>query len=207
MVITRWCSRRNVALGNLRGESVCNNKPCCHGWLFSERPQSMKEKRVQTISRKSEKVSPIGRCFMRAHDREIVKSGKISYDESLRNLQMLEAFFVNALKEKPKDALEIKRRIAESRLDLALRKNCSVAVCRARLKALSHLGFTSLERKALFHLIYARGALARGHNRAAKRVSVAIIEELENSLKNRKSRPEKQMLAVARNFLDSFDGI
>ena len=167
----------------------------------------MKEKRVKTASKQRRKISHAERFFMRALDWEIVKSEKISYDETLRNLQLLEAFFVNALKKQPADALEIKRRIAEWRLDRAIRKNCSFAVCQAQLNALSRIEFSNMERKAYCHLIYARGALARGHIHAAKRVSTATIKELENSLKNHKSRAEKQMLELTRSFLDSIDGI
>lgn len=162
----------------------------------------MKEEQVQTASRQRRKVDPMESFFMRAHDWEIVKSAEISYRETIRNLRLLETFFVNASKGQPEHALEIRRRIAESRLERALMKKCSFGVCRARLIALSHLGFTNLERKALIHLIYARGAFARGHKQVAKRVAMEIIEELEKSLKKRKSRSEKEMLALTKNFLD-----
>ncbi|MGA3010306.1 MAG: hypothetical protein ABSD72_08600 [Terracidiphilus sp.] len=165
----------------------------------------MKNERVQAASWQRRKVDPIERFFMIAHDWERVKSAGISYDETTRNLQMLEAFFVDALKERPEDALEIRRRIAESRLDLAITKKCSFAVCRARLNALSHLGFTNLDRKGFYHLIYARGIFDRGHKKMAKRIAVDIIEELENSLKKRKSRSLKQTLAAMKNFLDLFE--
>jgi len=39
----------------------------------------------------------------------------------------------------------------------------------------------------------------------AKRIAVDIIEELENSLKKRKSRSLKQTLAAMKNFLDLFE--
>jgi hypothetical protein len=84
---------------------------------------------------------------------------------------------------KSTDALELRRRIAEQVYQHALLHGSSPAVCRAKLKRLSKLGFTDVERKAHFYLLHARAAVSRGEIHLARRTATAMMRELENAPK------------------------
>jgi hypothetical protein len=133
---------------------------------------------------------------------ELAKVATVSHAEMDRALRNLEKCYVKQLERHPDLALEVRRRIAEQLLDQAVLRGSSLSVCRARLNAASKLGFTNLEKRAHYHLLYAKGAFARGHKRVANRVAVAIANDLEQSLKRRKSLLAQECLAYTKKFLD-----
>jgi hypothetical protein len=104
----------------------------------------------------------VEREFAKALDWEVANAGSITYRTVTARLRGLERSFLNRAGRKFA-ALEMKRRIAEQRLQQAIFHSCSLAICRGRLKALEQLGFTNIERKGYCYLVYARAALARGH--------------------------------------------
>lgn len=158
-------------------------------------------------------ITSIGSAFGHALDLELVKSSSISYSQVVRNLRSLERDYVKKLKAHPEFALEIRRRIAESVLDQALLHGCNLSICRAKLSNASRLGWTDIGRKAHFHLVYARVALASGHKRVARRVAFAMVKEIQNMLdepKNGLSRSGRkfygELLARTVEVIDVIEG-
>ena len=74
-------------------------------------------------------------------------------------------------------------------------------MCRARLNAAARLGFTDVEQSAHYRLLYAKGAFARGRKRVAYRTATAIVQDLEHSLKKRKSLLAQHLLTLAREYV------
>jgi hypothetical protein len=154
-------------------------------------------------TRKARKsVKSIGHAFAMDVEWKMIGAATISYVDVIRSLRNLERHYLARLHDHPEFALEIRRRIAENELEQALIHGCALPVCRAKLRAALRLGFSNVERKAHFHLLYARGALARGHKRVARRSSSEMVVELERSLKKQKSLLAKQCLTRTREFLN-----
>jgi hypothetical protein len=89
-------------------------------------------------------------------------------------LRRIEDEYCRKLADQPSLKLEVKRRIAETLLDMSISREWSFATCRVRFNALAKLGFTDIEQKAHYHLIYARAALERGHCQIADHLANKI---------------------------------
>jgi len=63
-----------------------------------------------------------------------------------------------------------------------------------RFNALAKLGFTDIEQKGHYHLIYARAALERGHYRIADNLASKMILELRRSFPRRRSLLGRELL-------------
>jgi hypothetical protein len=100
---------------------------------------------------------------------------------------------------------EIERRIAELLLQHAIRHGCSFDVCRARLNELRRLGFSNIESKSTSYLLYAQGAMDRGHRNVARSIAATMADELERSLRRRRSMAGKKDLQLLRSFLTEFE--
>jgi hypothetical protein len=147
-------------------------------------------------------VDAIGRAFAKDVEWKMLEAGTKSYAEVVRSLRIVEGQYLSQLKGHPDLALEIRRRIAENELEQALLHGCTLPVCRAKLQAASLLRYENVERKAHFFLLYARGALERGHRRAAKQTASLIQAELERSLKKRESPLGEQCLRRIKDLID-----
>jgi hypothetical protein len=146
----------------------------------------------------------VEREFAKALDWEVANAGSVSYRTVTARLRGLERSFLRRAGRKF-EAREMKRRVAEQMLEQAIFHNCSLAVCGERLKALERLGFTNIERKGHCYLLYARGALARGHKRAAQIKAKAMARNLERSLHGRRSLLARDLLKSIRDLLRSPD--
>lgn len=153
-------------------------------------------------AKRRKSVEAIGRDFARAVDWETIRAATISQTEIENNLRNLEGYYVNLLEKHPKFALEVRRRIAEMLFEQAVLRQNSLSACRARLNAASRLGYTNIERKAHCHMLYAMYASARRNERVAIKIATAIANDLELSLKKRKSLLAEQCLAHAKRFLE-----
>ncbi len=100
---------------------------------------------------------------------------------------------------------EARRRIAELLLWNALRHGCSFEVCRTRLNNLCKLGFSRIESKSTYYLLYARGAMERGHRAVARKIATTMKSELERYLQRRKSLAGEEDLKLIRSFLAKLD--
>jgi hypothetical protein len=152
-----------------------------------------------------ETPASIGRAFAGDVEWKLFGAGTKSYGEIAKDLGALEKHYVSKLKHHPALVLEIRRRIAENKLEQALLHRCPLSLCNARLKVLSNLGFDTVERKAHFYLLFARGALARGNKSAARRMTSQIIDELQILLEGSSSPLAEQCLAYGRKILNSID--
>jgi hypothetical protein len=141
------------------------------------------------------------RSLARSLDFECMRSASLPYGEVVGNFRKVEKFHLRELGKSAKLALETERRIAEHLLDQAIFHRCAQRVCNSRLKAAAKLGFTDIEREAHFRLLYARGALARGHRRIARKTATEMTEKLERSLKRRKSLLARQCLRLFQELL------
>ena len=103
--------------------------------------------------------------------RTAVMMGPATDRQKIAQLRGVEHEYCHRLASKPRLKLEVKRRIAENLLDMGISRGRSIATCRARLNALTKLGFTDIEQKAHYHLMYARTALERGHRQMAFRLA------------------------------------
>jgi hypothetical protein len=155
-----------------------------------------------TTRRGRKGVKSIGRDFAMDVEWKMIEAATISYVDVVRSLRSLERHYLARLQDHPELALEIRHRIAENELEQALIHGCVLPVCRAKLQVALRLGFSNVERKAHFYLLYARGALAHGHKRVARRSSSEMVGELERSLKKQKSLLAEQCLTRTREFLN-----
>ncbi len=129
----------------------------------------------------------------------------ISYRTLAARLRGLEGLYVAQLGKNRRLAIEIKRRVAENLLKEAIWRGCSFGVCRKRMKALSRLGFSTVETKSTHYLFYARGALERGHKSVARRFATYMVRELESYLGRSISPWAKQDLQLLKVFLTELD--
>jgi hypothetical protein len=139
------------------------------------------------------RLKGIEREFVKAHTAIIVGPG--TDRQKMAQLRRIENDFSRRLAYKPRLKLEMKRRIAETLLDISISRRRSIAFCRARLNSLTKLGFTNIERKAHWHLIYARTALERGHRRTASELVTRMVRELRSSLWQRRSLLGRELLS------------
>lgn len=105
--------------------------------------------------------------------------------QKIAGLHRIEDEFCRRLAHKPRLKLEVKRRIAETLLDMSISRGQTLSTCRARFNALGKLGYTDTEQKAHYFLMYARAAVERGHPRISANLSHAMILELRRSLRRR----------------------
>jgi hypothetical protein len=147
------------------------------------------------------KRAKIERDFAKALALEVANAGSLSYRAAAARLRRLERSFLPMLPAKSADALEVRRRIAEQIYHQALSHGCSPAVCRAKLRALSRLGFTDVERKAHFFLLDARAALSRGDKSLARRTAATMIRELEDAPRRGRNPLRKELLGLTKDLL------
>jgi hypothetical protein len=144
----------------------------------------------------------IGRAFAKDFATNLGQASTMTYADVVANLRDTQRCHLASLGRNRYLALELKRRIAEKLLEQALLHDCSLEECRSRLKSLNKLGFTDAEAKANSYLLYAKGASTRGHKRSAQSTATKVIRELESTLRRRKSRLGRQLLELAKSFLE-----
>jgi len=147
---------------------------------------------MKAVSCRLVKLKRIEFNFLKARTAVIVGAG--TQRQKIALLRRIEDEFCHRLSHKPRLKLEVKRRIAETLLDMSISRGQTLATCRARFKALAKLGFTDVEQKGHYFLIYARAALERGHPRIAANVTNSMIRELRRSLRRRRSLLGRQLL-------------
>jgi hypothetical protein len=150
-----------------------------------------------------------GRQLARELDTAWLQSLTAPYREVVRNLKKIEVNYIDRLKDHPELALEVRRRIAEFQLDLALRRGSSISVCQRVLNRNSELGWSNFSQKFHFHLMYARGMFARGHIRAARKFASALVSELNEELEKLRKQSRQtgrkwmlQSLGLAQEVLE-----
>lgn len=114
--------------------------------------------------------------------------------QKIARLRRIEIEYCRRLASEPRLKLEVKRRIAETLLDISISQGRSLQTCRIRFNALLKVGFTDIEQKAHHYLIYGRAALERGHPRIADNLARRMIRELGRSLLHRRSILGRQLL-------------
>ena len=119
--------------------------------------------------------------------------------QKVAQLRRIEDDFCCRLARNPDLKLEVKRRIAETLLDMSISRGQTLATCRARFNTLAKLGYTDTEQKAHYVLIYARAAFDKGHPRIGANLTRAMILELQRSLRHRPRNP------LARQLLSLFE--
>jgi hypothetical protein len=157
--------------------------------------------RSKQIFRRSGSAASVGRSLARTLDFECIRSASLPHNEVVRNFRKVEKFYLKELRGNPELALETRRRVAEHLLDQAILNGCAQRVCSSRLRTAAELGFTTIEREAHFRLLYARGALARGHVRIARKTAAEMAGKLERSLRRRRSLLAKQYLMQFQELL------
>jgi hypothetical protein len=177
------------------------------GSACSNLESSFRDRPIETVPMKRRtrnQGAAVEREFANALDWEVAKAGSVTYRTVTARLRGLERSFLNRAGRKFV-AREMERRIAEQMLEQAIFHNCPLAICRGKLKALEQLGFTNIERKGHCYLLYARGALARGHERVAQITAKAMARDLERSLYRRRSLLARDLLKSIRDVLRSSD--
>ena len=114
--------------------------------------------------------------------------------QKIARLRRIESEYCHKLAREPRLKLEVKRRTAETLLDMSISQRRSLNTCRVRFNALLKVGFTDIEQKAHYYLIYGRAALERGHPQLAAKIAHRMIRELRRSLRHRRSILGRQLL-------------
>ncbi len=148
----------------------------------------------QPYKRISRRTGPekVGREFAQAVDLNYASLASQSYGDTARVLRRIEKDHVERLSGYPQFALELRRRTAELLLDQALVHGCSLAQCRSKLNQAARLGWTSIERRLHFQLLYARGMVARGHLRTATAMAHTCILHIQRELKRIERLPKRR---------------
>lgn len=125
----------------------------------------------------------------------------LSYRAVAIHLKRIEGVFVQQLRGKPRYALEVRRRIAESLLKEAIRLKCSFRLCRERMQALKRVGFSSIETQSTHYFIYAKAALRQGHYQVALRMANEMTREWEAALRRGRNLVGKRDLQLFKALL------
>ena len=130
--------------------------------------------------------------FVKARNAVFMTTG--TERQKIARLRRIESEYCRRLTSEPHLRLEVKRRIAETLLDMSISRGRSLKTCRVRFNALLKVGFTDIEQKAHYYLIYGRAALERGHPQIADNLARRMIPELRRSLRHRRSILGRQLL-------------
>ena len=114
--------------------------------------------------------------------------------QKIARLRQIETEYCRKFGSEPPLKLEVRRRVAETLLDMSISRGRSLKTCRVRFNALLKVGFTDIEQKAHYYLYYSRAALERGHPRIADNLARRMIRELRRSLGQRRSILGRQLL-------------
>ena len=115
--------------------------------------------------------------------------------QKMARLRRIESEYCGKLTSEPHLRLEVKRRIAETLLDMSITRGRSLKTCRMRFNALLKVGFTDIEQKAHYYLIYGRAALERGHPQIADNLARRMIREHRRSIIGRQLLGHLERLA------------
>jgi len=130
--------------------------------------------------------------FVKARTAVFVATG--TERQKIARLRRIESEYCPKLTSEPHLRLEVKRRIAETLLDMSISRGRSLKTCRVRFNALLKVGFTDIEQKAHYYLIYGRAALERVHPQIADNLARRMIRELRRSLRHRRSILGRRLL-------------
>lgn len=158
-------------------------------------------KRRRSEERARDGAAAVERAFAKALGWEAASAASVSYKEVVVRHRRLERHYLKQAAGNRRLCREIRRRVAEQLLEQAIFHGCGLKLCRERLRRVSRLGFTNVERKAHYYLLYAKGAFARGHKRVAHRTTTAIARELERTLGKRKNPLARDLLRLANGYL------
>jgi hypothetical protein len=159
------------------------------------------------MTSKQKPPETIGREFAQAIDAVFLSLTRAGYAESLRILRGIEAKHVAQLTNYPEIALELRRRTAEQSLIQALMHGCSQSECRKKLGRAEQLGWSIIDQKLHFHLIYARGMVARGHDRTARRIAKLRIADVNQELDRIEQLPTRRGRKYFLGWLKFFNEI
>jgi hypothetical protein len=159
------------------------------------------------LTRRQESPQLIGREFAHAFDQVFLGLSRVSYAESVRILLGIEAEYMAQISNHPELALELRRRTAERILEQALVHGCTLTECRKKLSYAEGLGWSNIEARLHFHLIYARGMVVRGHYRAAIAIAQHRIADVEYELERVEGLPRRLGREYFLDWLTHFSEI
>jgi hypothetical protein len=151
----------------------------------------MKARRARETAKKTKEAETIGREFGHTLSWSAARSSKLTYAEAIRDLRSIENEYVQRLAAYPEFALEARRRIAERALEQTLIHGCAQPQCRRKLAFSEELGWSTIDRKLHFHLIYARGMVARGHYPTAIAIAKRFIAHINRELERIERLPKR----------------
>jgi hypothetical protein len=131
-------------------------------------------------------------AFAKEVDACLLASSERTYSEFARDLRGIERKYVLALHDDPPHALEIRRRVAELTLDAAVLRNCSIRLCKEKLKRNLRLGFTDKWREVHSRLMYAEALLSRQKYKAAMRLTEELLNVISQVEKKGSKYDKKQ---------------
>jgi hypothetical protein len=114
---------------------------------------------------------------------------------------------VAQLSNHPEFALELRRRTAERTLEQALIHGGTLPQCRKKLAHAEDLGWSIIDQKLHFHLIYARGMVARGHHRTAKAIAKRCIADVKEEFERIERLPRRRRRKYFLDWLGYFNEI
>jgi hypothetical protein len=151
----------------------------------------------------------VGREFAHAIDAAYSGLSRASYEKSLSILRRIEAEHVVRLPNlnHREFTLELRRRTSELMVEQALIHGCSLTECRKKLAIAEGLGWSLIDRKLHFHLLYARGMVARGHYRTATAISNRCIADVKQELQRIEQLPRRRGRKYFMEWLNHFSQV
>lgn len=143
----------------------------------------------------------LSRAFARQVSGVLVESSTKQYLDLVREYRRIEREYVERCADNRSAALDLRRRTAEMIFSAGIERRCSLSTSRRRFRELCRLGFTDVERKTEFYLIYSRRLLRYGRARAALRLLRQIQSELGRRLQTKQSRLGRDLLQLVDQLL------
>jgi hypothetical protein len=124
----------------------------------------------------------------------------LGLEEQFAELDAIEREFLPRFAGNPMLQLEVRRRVAESKLNAAFDRELAPDFCLALFDAVRTLGFTNLEKRSNMTLVLARRYLAASEHRRAAELLAPLEVELRQAVKTAPSRVHDELLRICREL-------
>jgi hypothetical protein len=157
---------------------------------------------ASAAKRRKKLIDEIGHEFAMASDQAWLAARTESYAAFIKRFRALEREYLCRLERYPKMALDVRRRVAEGIFVEAIVRGLPLAACRNRLNTLAALGYQDVLRRALYELIFIRGAVERRNKRVALHMATALLPSIQRSMNSRqRKRLGKDLLRQTQTWL------
>jgi hypothetical protein len=129
------------------------------------------------------KFEQIGREFAKAMDQALSAGFRLEMDQGMALIDEAAGPFLELTALDPSDLLELRRRVAENKFRLAYHGGRPIQEIEAQYKQICKLGFSELDIKSTFTIMFARYCLRHGRKQQGMEYLKRLRRELTNHVK------------------------